>query len=331
MRSNCAVYVDAGYLLSASATLVTGTSLRSGINVNYKSLLDALLNEGARCSDLRVLRVHWYDAAYRGVPGHEHEQIGMLPRVKLRLGRVGFEGQQKGVDLRIGLDMVTHARNGAVDTIVLVSGDDDLTVAVEEAQLHGVEVILLAVPDQNERPQAVSRHLQLAADQLEIVDRGVIEGAVTRKARPLTPEPPVSKPVEVPANTSQPPVPTPASIVARDLTTARPTSSAPRSLLAYSSSTAGPASGDLRYLADEEYAEQIERVARKVVQSFLTSAATADRDALQQGRPSIPQDLDRALLQDMSQTVDLYYLDDEIRTELRRAFWHAVDNFKSAR
>jgi len=24
-------------------------------------------------------------------------------------------------------------------------------------------------------------------------------------------------------------------------------------------------------------------------------------------------------------------LDDEIRTELRRAFWHAVDNFKSAR
>ena len=67
----------------------------------------------------------------------------MLPRVKLRLGRLSYTGEQKGVDLRIGLDLVMHARNQAVDVMYLVSGDDDLTEAVEEVQGHGIPVILL--------------------------------------------------------------------------------------------------------------------------------------------------------------------------------------------
>ena len=54
------------------------------------------------------------------------QRIGELPKVKLRLGRFGVDGQQKGVDLRIGLDLVAHARNGAADVFFLVSGDDDL-------------------------------------------------------------------------------------------------------------------------------------------------------------------------------------------------------------
>ncbi|WP_428967099.1 NYN domain-containing protein [Micromonospora fluostatini] len=41
---------------------------------------------------------------------------------------------------------MTHARNAVADVFVLVPGDDDLTEAVEEAQVHGVQVILLAVP-----------------------------------------------------------------------------------------------------------------------------------------------------------------------------------------
>lgn len=72
----------------------------------------------------RAVRISAYYASTGTTPHTEEcpamntSKSGMLPRVKLRLGRVGFEGQQKGVDLRIGLDMVTHARNGAVDTIV---------------------------------------------------------------------------------------------------------------------------------------------------------------------------------------------------------------------
>src|SRR3546814_7320613 len=39
MRSNCALYVDAGYLLASAATRITGTSLRNGIHVEYRALI----------------------------------------------------------------------------------------------------------------------------------------------------------------------------------------------------------------------------------------------------------------------------------------------------
>src|SRR5690606_35289811 len=107
-------------------------------------------------SGLPMLRVHWYDSAKDGVPDAQQERIGELAKVKLRLGRFGVDGQQKGVDLRIGLDLVAHARNDASDVFFLVSGDDDLTEAVEEAQVHGVQVVVLAVPNVADRPHAVS-------------------------------------------------------------------------------------------------------------------------------------------------------------------------------
>lgn len=42
MRSHSALYVDAGYLLAAAATRVTGTSLRSGIEPDQKILAERL-------------------------------------------------------------------------------------------------------------------------------------------------------------------------------------------------------------------------------------------------------------------------------------------------
>ncbi|MEE2035164.1 NYN domain-containing protein, partial [Rhodococcus chondri] len=146
MRSTCALYIDAGYLLASAATRVTGTSLRSGIHVDYSTLISSLVDTAQDRSGLPVLRVYWYDSARNGIPDAQQERIGELSKVKLRLGRFGVNGEQKGVDLRIGLDLVTHARNGASDVFFLVSGDDDLTEAVEEAQVHGVQVVLLAVP-----------------------------------------------------------------------------------------------------------------------------------------------------------------------------------------
>ena len=136
MRSCCAVYVDAGYLLASSATRVTGTSLRSGVNVDHARLIEALVSQAEAESGLPLLRVNWYDSGAQpgGGPDRVQESIGLLPKVKLRLGRLSAYGEQKGVDLRLGLDLVTHARNRVVDVIFLVSGDDDLTEAVEEAQ-----------------------------------------------------------------------------------------------------------------------------------------------------------------------------------------------------
>lgn len=190
MRSHCALYVDVGYLLAAAATRAAGTSLRSSIRVDHKRLIESLIAHVTEASGLPLLRVHWYDAARNGVPDETQEKIGLLPRVKVRLGRIGVDGEQKGVDLRIGLDLVAHARNEAVDVVFLVSGDDDLTEAVEEAQAHGVQVTVLAVPNKKGDPQSVSRYLQRAADGLELITAGALDAAVRSRTTGILDAPP---------------------------------------------------------------------------------------------------------------------------------------------
>ena len=188
MRSHCALYVDVGYLLAASATRVTGTSLRSGVVVSYPDLVTRLVAAAEEASGMPLLRVHWYDSGRRsgGAPDASQEAIGMLPRVKLRLGRISPQGEQKGVDLRIGLDLAAHGRNRVVDVIYLVSGDDDLCEAVEEAQNHGVQVVLMAVPDRAGKPHAVSKHLIRESDDLIVLDGSVVDDTV--HVRQLQPE-----------------------------------------------------------------------------------------------------------------------------------------------
>ena len=188
MRSYCALYVDVGYLLAAAATRVTGTSLRKGIVVSYPDLVARLIADAEAASGLPLLRLHWYDSGNRagGTPDSTQEAIGMLPRVKLRLGRTSPQGEQKGVDLRIGLDLAAHGRNRSVDVIYLLSGDDDLSEAVEEAQSHGMQVVLMAVPDRSGKPHAVSRHLIREADDLIVLDGAVVDDTV--HVRQLQPE-----------------------------------------------------------------------------------------------------------------------------------------------
>lgn len=50
--------------------------------------------------------------------------------------------RQKGVDMRIGLDISSLALKGQVDKIVLVSGDSDFVPAAKIARREGIEFIL---------------------------------------------------------------------------------------------------------------------------------------------------------------------------------------------
>ncbi len=326
MRSHCALYVDAGYLLASAATLMTGTSLRSSINVNHERLISALVEKAEESSGLPLLRVNWYDSAKKGIPDVVQDRIGLLPRVKLRLGRVGWDGEQKGVDLRIGLDMVAHARNGAVDAIFLVSGDDDLTEAVEEAQGHGVQVIVLAVPNQAGNPHAVSRHLQRESDGLEVLAADVITCNAVRADVPAKAEP-------APATTDETtplakPTPTPALLAGKK--PAPPSAAAatprPQDTLVYSSATGTGSAYVTDHLDDRSYVdEQISKVADQVLNTYLRGAGPDERAALTKARPMIPREVDRALLHDLCERLETYDLDDATRNDLRSCFWRTYD------
>ncbi|MFC7485459.1 NYN domain-containing protein [Knoellia sp. CPCC 206453] len=186
MRSYCAVYVDVGYLLASAATRVTGSSLRSGIEVDYPGLIAGLVAQVEADSGLPLLRVNWYDSGARsgGQPDYHQDQIGLLPRIKLRLGRLSYAGEQKGVDVRLGLDMALQGRARVADVVYLVSGDDDLTEAVEEAQSAGVQVVLLSVPGLSGHGHAVSKHLRRAADGEQPIDPEIIDRCVRSRAIP---------------------------------------------------------------------------------------------------------------------------------------------------
>lgn len=327
MRSTCALYIDTGYLLASVATRVTGTSLRSGINVDYATLIRSLVAAAeARCG-LPILRVHWYDSARDGVADRQQERIGELPKVKLRLGRFGVNGEQKGVDLRIGLDLVAHARNGASDVFFLVSGDDDLTEAVEEAQMHGVQVVVLGVPNSAGRPHGVSRHLIRAADDLDTIDGACVDVAVVKVDRPAPPAPPaLTAPPAAPVPTVESPRPavrTPLDLAGRQRIQEPPR---PQSVPVYSVSSGAPAQAPPEYIDTDtdvpsEQDRVIDDVVARVLASFRESATADELLDLRRARPYIPPAIDRALLLDASEATEKYDLDEGIRYRLRSRFW----------
>lgn len=322
MRSHSALYIDAGYLLAAAATRVTGSSLRRGVRVEYAALLAALSAHVESQSGLPLLRSHWYDAARDGKPTWEQEQIALLPKVKLRVGRIGVEGEQKGVDLRIGLDMVGHARNGAVDVIYLVSGDDDLTEAVEEAQAQGVQVIVLAVPGTDGAALAVSRHLAAAADELAIVPAELLDAAVTaalteslvREEHPPAP------------SDSPPPSPSPSPSIVANRTRPLPPLSAPRDAGGATTAPAEDIAADATTGADpRELNGVIGTVSARTFSAWAATATAEQLEDLRRNRPTIPRDLDRALLVDLSGALGTATLSDDLRISLRARLWDVIE------
>ncbi|MDR2453926.1 MAG: NYN domain-containing protein [Bifidobacteriaceae bacterium] len=316
MRAQCSLYVDAGYLLASAATRLTESSLRAGVRAEYEPLIGGLIEQAEGLAGCPLLRVNWYDAAKDALPDRDQERVGALPRVKVRLGRVGQSGEQKGVDLRIGLDMVAQARYGAVDMMLLVSGDDDLTEAVEEAQVHGVQVKVLAVPNLQGHPHGVSRHLLRASDGIELIAAELLDQTITRVVRKAGPGgAPLPGPRPAPRTAAPGPLPGPKPL-------APPVRRVPESTLAYQTETGGKAVIAPEYDSlDPKRTEQIDLVVTRVIESFLASATPEERAEVLKTKPSIRPDLDRALLLDLAHRLDDHDLSELIRYELRDHFW----------
>ncbi|MGQ0630269.1 MAG: NYN domain-containing protein [Sporichthyaceae bacterium] len=349
MRSYCSLYIDAGYLAAAASTRVTGTSLRSATQMDVAGLLEEIADQVENDSGLPLLRIHWYDSGTRGGgPDPTQRAIATLPRVKLRLGRVGYNGEQKGVDVKLALDLIAQSRNRSAEIVYLISGDDDLSEAVEEAQILGIQVVALVVPDQVGAPLAFSGHLHQTVDRLMVIKASTIDERVRKSpaasmaevaaataARPAGPQPTAAAatPVAAPIPNA---MPTPASIrpAAPQTPTplavprARPTESAPapkRSVPAYSTTTGTGGQWHGPNGEEADRSEDIDAVVEAVVQAWWRSATPGARADLMRDRPSIPGEIDRTLLRDLSTRTDIFELPVEDRFALRRAFWERVD------
>lgn len=68
---------------------------------------------------------------------------------------VYFNMEQKGVDMRLGIDVATLALKQQVERIIVISGDTDMIPAIKLARREGVQVALVAL----QNGAGVNKHL----------------------------------------------------------------------------------------------------------------------------------------------------------------------------
>ncbi|MET9107966.1 NYN domain-containing protein [Streptomyces zhihengii] len=153
--STHAIFVDAGYVYASAGLLVAGTEDRRSFDLDAEGLIEAFIDTARTIfADSRLLRVYWYDGARRRIHTPEQQAVAELPDVKVRLGNLNANNQQKGVDSLIRSDLESLARHRAISDAALVGGDEDLVPAVEAAQGYGARVHLWGVEAAEGRNQA---------------------------------------------------------------------------------------------------------------------------------------------------------------------------------
>lgn len=119
----------------------------------------------------------------------QHATIARVPYVAMRYGELSYRGwsirervlkatraitqiapddlepnvQQKGVDMRIGLDIAALALKKQVQVIVLVTGDSDLIPAMKFARREGVQMVLVRLGQNVKDPML--DHADVVIDQ----------------------------------------------------------------------------------------------------------------------------------------------------------------------
>jgi uncharacterized LabA/DUF88 family protein len=181
-----------GFLMKI-AVLIDGGHLRvlaRRANKNYDPNLIERVAGSVAASNEQCLRVLYYDCApYVGkvklpVSGNELvfsgsdnwlRELASRDMFAVRRGVLKFRGfkpktipiagraltdddfkpdfEQKGVDMRIGLDMATFAVSRTVDRIALLTADTDCVPAMKQARIAGLQIILVRSPGQHVAPE----------------------------------------------------------------------------------------------------------------------------------------------------------------------------------
>lgn len=176
-----------------ASVLIDGGHLRALARLDKRAYVPDYIEKIALAcvaADEQLLRILYYDCApYKGkaklpVSGAEHEFTGSDVWLRdlasrnlfaVRRGVLKFRGfkpkkipistatlsdsdfspdfEQKGVDMRIGLDMANHAANKSVDRIILITGDTDCIPAMKHARISGLQIVLATMPNHKVAPE----------------------------------------------------------------------------------------------------------------------------------------------------------------------------------
>jgi hypothetical protein len=159
----CALFVDAGYVLTDGAMAVHGTRRRESVSWDYAGLLQLFGSLATERTKLPLLRCYWYEATVEGRRSADHDTLADLPGVKLRVAKMR-PGRREGVEGEIHRDLTTLARNKAVSDVMVVSAEEDLAQVIADVQDMGMRVTLLHIAvDGN---WTISRTLRQESDDI---------------------------------------------------------------------------------------------------------------------------------------------------------------------
>jgi uncharacterized LabA/DUF88 family protein len=127
----------------------------------------------------RLIRVYYYNARVgrKEEPDRYQRQqsffnsVSSIPYFELRLGRLVYQNwpnsppYEKGVDIQLATDLLTHSFKNNFDIAILVAGDSDYVGAIQAVKDNGknVEVVLFG-------KERTSRPLREVADRVVEID-----------------------------------------------------------------------------------------------------------------------------------------------------------------
>jgi uncharacterized LabA/DUF88 family protein len=133
----------------------------------------------------RLIRIYYYNArvGLKEEPERYHDQykffsgVAAIPYAELRLGRLVYINwpnsppYEKGVDILLATDMITHSFKNNYDTAILIAGDNDFVGAIQAVKDNGknVEVALFG-------KERTSVELRRVADRVLTINARLLKG-----------------------------------------------------------------------------------------------------------------------------------------------------------
>ncbi|MCL2281347.1 MAG: NYN domain-containing protein [Dehalococcoidia bacterium] len=166
---------------------IDGSNMYHSLKAYFKRTdIDLSLFNQKLLEKRHLVRMYYYNAAVGKQEEPERfkdqekffKSVAAIPYTELRLGRLVYTSQwpnnppfEKGVDVQLATDMITHAFKNNYDVAILVAGDNDFVGAMQAVKDNGkhVEVALFG-------QESTSRQLRDVADRIIALDGRLLRG-----------------------------------------------------------------------------------------------------------------------------------------------------------
>ena len=163
--SKTTIFVDAGYLIAVTR--------RKNKRVDLVKLSKVLAKDSWEktifYSALPKFGTTEYSNAQRF-----HSKIARLDKFEVRFGRLQYDKRgkatQKGVDMKLGIDLVQMSMKKDFDVAILITGDSDFLYAVQKAREANVKIKLAHFPG-----SSINREFQQSFDEYELLHDALLD------------------------------------------------------------------------------------------------------------------------------------------------------------